>query len=180
LLKIDEDMMAEARAQGCPLCGGPLHSAVYPRKPRGGPSGLSPAHGKRLSLCCARRNCRLRRTPPSARFLGRRVFFGGVVVLASAMQCGVTPTRARKLRELLGVSLRTLKRWRRWWREAFLQSAFWTLAKARFSPAIVDGEVPSSLLERFGSDGGDARLIALLGFLGPLTTPKGYVPDQRF
>jgi hypothetical protein len=113
------------------------------------------------------------------RFLGRRVFFGGVVVLASAMQCGVTPTRARKLRELFGASLRTLARWRRWWREAFLESDFWRVAKALFSPAVVDGEVPSSLLERFGPDDSDARLIALLRFLGPLTTPKGYRPDQR-
>jgi hypothetical protein len=101
------------------------------------------------------------------------------VVLASAMQCGVTPTRARKLRELLGVSLRTLARWRRWWRDAFLQSDFWRLAKARFSPAVAEREAPSSLLERFGLDDGDARLVALLRFLGPLTTSEGYVPDQR-
>lgn len=178
LLKIDEDLAAEARAQGCGQCGGPLHSAVYPRKPRGGPNGLPPAHGKRLSFCCAKEGCRRRRTPPSVRFLGRRVYLGGVVVLASAMQSGATLARAAKLKELFGASLRTLARWRKWWHEAFLQSAFWKAAKARFSPAVVESDVPNSLLERFGSEGA-ARLLALLRYLGPLTTPEAYIPDQR-
>jgi hypothetical protein len=35
LLEADRGLAAEIRAQGC-LCGGRLHSARYPRKPRGG------------------------------------------------------------------------------------------------------------------------------------------------
>ena len=34
LLRIDQDIAAEVRAGGC-SCGGVLHSARYPRKPRG-------------------------------------------------------------------------------------------------------------------------------------------------
>ena len=40
LRRIDEDMAAEVRAGRCPFCGGPLHQANYPRKPRGGPEDL--------------------------------------------------------------------------------------------------------------------------------------------
>jgi hypothetical protein len=174
VLKIDGDLAAEARAQGCPYCGGRLHSAVFPRKPRGGPDGLSAEHEKRLSFCCAHEGCRRRTTPLSVRFLGRKVYLGGVVVLATAMQSGITPARAAKLKELFGASLRTLARWRTWWRETFTESAFWKAGKARLIPPVVESEMPLSLLERFGEDG-QVRLIAMLRFIAPITTtsPSG-------
>jgi hypothetical protein len=53
LLTFDRDLAAEARAAGCARCGGSLHSARYPRKPRGGPEDLGPAYATRLSFCCA-------------------------------------------------------------------------------------------------------------------------------
>ena len=179
LLKIDGDLAAEVRAGGCPFCGGPLHSAVYPRKPRGGPTELSDDYDVRQSFCCAREGCRRRATPPSVRFLGRRVYLGAIVVLASAMQQGVTPTRASRLRELLGVSLRTLARWREWWKTAFVESAFWKVAKTFLSPAVLESGLPHSLLERFGPDE-EERLVALLRFVRQLSTAGGYIPDQRF
>ena len=43
LLRCDEDLAAQARAAGC-ACGGVLHSARFPRKPRGGPADLGPQH----------------------------------------------------------------------------------------------------------------------------------------
>ncbi len=108
LSRIEEDLAAETRAQRCPLCGGPPHCADYPRKPRGGPPSLGPGYGLRLSFCCA--DCRKRRTPPSARFLGRRVYLGVVVVLVTALQSGLTPKRFGPLREHLGVALRATPR----------------------------------------------------------------------
>ncbi|MGH7354468.1 MAG: hypothetical protein ACRELS_07845 [Candidatus Rokuibacteriota bacterium] len=53
LLTFDHDLAAEARSAGCALCGGTLHSARYPRKPRGGPDDLGPEYTTRLSFCCA-------------------------------------------------------------------------------------------------------------------------------
>jgi hypothetical protein len=53
LLRIDEDEAAKTRASGCIVCGGVLHSARYPRKPRGGPGDLSKACRFRRSFCCA-------------------------------------------------------------------------------------------------------------------------------
>jgi hypothetical protein len=40
---------------------------------------------RRFSLCCGREGCRRRATPPSVRFLGRRVYVGAVVIVASVL-----------------------------------------------------------------------------------------------
>ncbi len=108
LLKLDEGLAAQCKEEGC-SCGGRLHSAIYPRKPRGNPSNVEDACNWRYSFCCARDGCRQRRTPPSFRFLGRKVFVGTVVVLISAMRHGASPKRMAQLRELVEVSRRTEK-----------------------------------------------------------------------
>lgn len=175
-LKFDEDLAAVARVARCE-CGGRLDSANYPRKSRGGTT-LPEDYETKFSFCCATEGCRLRNTPPSVRFLGRRVYLGAVIVLACAMQQGATPVRASRLRELLGVSLRTLARWRAWWRTAFVESAFWKAARAFLSPTVDESGFPLSLLERFSPDE-EERLAALLRFVRPLSTPAGYVADRR-
>ncbi len=171
LLTFDHDLAAEARAAGCAFCGGILHSARYPRKPRGGLEDLGPGYATRLSFCCAVDGCRRRTTPPSVRYLGRRVYLGAVVVLVTAMLGGITADRAARLREWLGVSVRTLKRWRAWWRETFVASAFWRGARGRFMPPVASETLPSSLLERFAGDE-RTRLLHALVFLTPLTTRR--------
>lgn len=177
LLKFDEDLSAEVQAAGCQGCRGRLDAANYPRKPRGAAAKLVEGYQMRLSFCCAEEGCRRRHTPPSLRFLGRRVYLGAIVVLACAMQQGATPVRARRLRELLGVSERTLSRWRRWWQSTLVESQFWKEARALLVPPAQPGGLPLSLLERFGGDE-EHRLVALLRFLKPVSTPAGYVPDQ--
>ncbi|MGH7261211.1 MAG: hypothetical protein ACREVA_05095 [Burkholderiales bacterium] len=167
---IDQDLAAQAQATDCP-CGGKLHSARYPRKPRGAPRELlGPEYARRLSFCCEKDGCRRRTTPPSVRFLGRRVYLGAVVVLASAMTGAVTLSGAAVLQVLLGVSLRTLKRWRVWWRTTFLATTFWPLARSRFDRPVAISALPGSLLERFAGVDLAAKLGALLRFLLPLTT----------
>jgi hypothetical protein len=165
----DRELAAEARAGGCLVCGGPVHAARYPRKPRGGPADLGTACDTRESFCCARDGCRKRRTPPSLRFLGRKVYLGAVVVLVAAMRHGPTPTRVARLRALVGASPRTLARWRWWWREAFATSAFWRAAAGRFGTPVARERLPASLLERFAGDA-RAQLVAVLRFLGPITS----------
>lgn len=166
LLRIDEDLAAQRRADGCP-CGGVVHGARYPRKPRGVPEAAELAW--RLSFCCSRDGCRRRVTPPSVRFLGRRIYLGAIVVLASAMRSGVTPARASRLKELFGVSRQTLERWRVWWQETFPATPFWTQARARLAVPVAPSELPQGLLARFAGDV-EARLVALLRFLAPITT----------
>ena len=68
LLGIDGDLRDEVRAGKCPECGGALHVADFPRKPRGSPEKLPEGYEKRFSLCCSREGCRARATPtPAAR-----------------------------------------------------------------------------------------------------------------
>ena len=168
LQRIDEELATRARTGGC-VCGGRLHSARYPRKPRGGPHGLSAQYEQRLSYCCAAEGCRKRTTPPSVRFLGRKVYLGAVVVLVSALRQGPTPTRVSVLHEFFGVGARTLRRWRQWWQRAFATSAFWRAARGRVLPVVSVTELPRGLVERFAGPDTD-RLPQVLRFLSPITT----------
>jgi hypothetical protein len=51
LLHIDEDLAEAARAEGCPACGGTLHRADYPLKPRGCPEPWREAFASQFLLC---------------------------------------------------------------------------------------------------------------------------------
>jgi hypothetical protein len=169
LEKVDGDFAEEARRQGCLFCGGTLHCADYDRKPRG-----APQWDWRYSFCCAKEDCRRRRTPPSVRFLGRKVYVGLVVVLLSTMLHGLNAERVRRIRELLNtedrLDRRTLERWRQWWLNTFVRCSFWKEARARMMPPICEKTLPNSLCARFAIDERD-RLVALLKFLAPITTP---------
>ena len=167
LLAIDHDLADTAQAGGCLICGGRLHHGDFPRKPRGGPASLSAAYDRRLSFCCAA--CRKRLTPMSVRFLGRRVYLGVVVLLAGVLRQGPTPWRVTRLRDVLGVSVDTLRRWHHWWREAFVHTAFWRAAQARVVPAVEPITLPRSLVARFAGDAW-TQILATLRFLSPLTT----------
>ena len=168
LLNFDHDMADTARGQGC-SCGGVLHSARYRRKPRGLPTGLDKnAYCWRFSFCCAVDGCRHRATPPSLRFLGGRVYLATMVVLISAMLHGATAPRVTQLSQLIGVSRRTVARWREWWRTAFAESRFWQAKRAVFMPPVDRQRLPASLLERFAAGGGE-QLLALLRFLAPIS-----------
>jgi hypothetical protein len=169
LHRLDVDLAQTTRAAGCLCCDGVLHSAHYTRKPRGGPLGLGPAVDRRFSFCCARDGCRRRATPPSVRFLGRRVYFGAVVLLVSALRDGLSARRVRALRAQLGVDVRTLRRWRRWWQETFVNSAFWRAARARFAPPVDEALLPSALLERFDAAEPAGSLVQALRFLTPIS-----------
>lgn len=105
------------------------------------------------------------------RFLGRRVYLGAVVVLASALQQGVSAFRAQKLKELFGVSPQTLARWRSWWLEVFPASRFWQSLRGRIMPGVDEATLPRSLLEQFVGDSVEGgALVGLLGVLQPIST----------
>lgn len=169
LLVVDQEIAQEAREKGCAVCKGPLHSGNYARKPRGRPPGLGEEHDLRLSLCCGRKGCRKRLLPMSVRFLARKVYVGIAVVLVSALAHGVTAKRARELQETIGVSGRTVERWRQWWLSDFRESRFWKMARARFSPSLDEETLPRSLVDGFGGEGSGA-MERLLRFLSPITT----------
>ena len=181
LLTIDRDLADTCRAEGCLACGGRLHSARYPRKPRGRPETLAgrlgPEHDRRFSFCCAVDGCRGRETPASLRFLGRRFHVAAFVVLIAILRNGATDARMQRLSQIVRVDRRTVGRWRRWWREGFTAAPFWRIARARLMPPVDQAQLPAALLGRFTgvmpeacSQHDDAeRLVALLRFLGPIT-----------
>ena len=127
----DVQSAQETQSKGCFYCKCPLDVANYPRKPRGIPTDIAQRHSlcRRLSFCC--RQCRKRHTPLSVIFLGRRVYLGAVIVLASALAQGLTPARSLKLQDL-GLSRQTLHRWLDWWRNEFMRSPTWQHLQAHF------------------------------------------------
>jgi hypothetical protein len=172
LWRIDQDLARSTQAAGCRRCRGRLDRADYTRKPRGVPPELAAEHTVRRSFCCAAEGCRRRNTPPSVRFLGRRVYVGAAIVGLTALRAGARHGEARALRGWLGVSARTLARWRRWWRAVFATSAFWHEACGRLRTPIAAHALPGALLRRFAGDL-QTQLIAGLRFLAPITTAAG-------
>jgi hypothetical protein len=167
LEKMDVEMAEAAETEGCEHCGEEkLHHGDYPRK-----SGGVPQWNKRYSFCCAKEGCRKRKTPPSVRFLGRRVYAGVVVVLVSAMMHGVKPRRVETLRLALNIDERTLERWRRWWLENFVGSRFWKQARAFFMPRLNESVLSLSLVDAFNAKG-RAGMARLLEFIAPITVPR--------
>jgi len=92
-----------------------------------------------------------------------------VVVLVAAMMHGPNGRRVAQLRDALGIDTRTLKRWRQWWREHFVRSAFWKARRSRFMPVLDETLMPFCLSQAFGADRRTGR-IKLMEFLGPITT----------
>lgn len=168
LICIDQELAESTRLAGC-RCGGVLHRANYPRKPRGCPVELRAEFESRFSFCCA--SCRCRTTSRSVRFLGRRVYLSLVMVLVSARHAGQNSS-ANALSKAVSISVRTLQRWRTWWQQAFVNTSFWQVQCARFMPSVLTSLLPASLLERF-NDSTTEALHRLLVFLCPITQREG-------
>jgi hypothetical protein len=148
LFSIDRDLAATTCQAAC-SCGGRLHRADYPRKPRGGPNGLPREYMYRLSFCCSRDGCRKRATPPSVRFLGRKVYLHAVVswwprcgkgrhrdASASWPNCS-TSTAGR----LCGGRPSGAKQ--------FPQTAFWKVASGQLALLVELADLPRALLTGF-------------------------------
>ncbi len=171
LLAVDQDLAEAARKKAC-SCGGHLHCANYLRKPRGTRLQLSKPQCLRLSFCCDRDGCRKRVTPPSVRFLGRKVYLGAIVILISAMRQGPSPRRVRELSARFGADRRTIARWQVFWREHFPQTPFWKIAHAWLTPLVKIISLPYSLVEAFLCHHPPCRgWTLLLRFLAPITIP---------
>ena len=169
LVRADEEMVRQVAAGGCGACGGRLHRGDYARKPRGAliaPSGEGDVI--RFSLCCDREGCRKRTTPPSLRFLGRRVYLGAVVIVASML---ARVTVRAEIRRVTGVPARTTRRWLGWWSGPFISTAVFVVVQARLIGVAVD-ELPASIvLQLCGSP--PEKVRAMLELLSPLTTGQG-------
>lgn len=169
LTGIDLARAEEVRQAGCDDCGGPLDRSDYPRKPRGDLGEAAGEYARRVSFCCRRDGCRHRATPPSVRFLGRKVYVGGVVIMASIVGLARLATTPRPPRTIAGVPARTVRRWLGWWQTVFALGSFWLEAQAFFATPVDVAELPASLLARWGRAGPTA-VERLLRFIAPVTT----------
>jgi hypothetical protein len=99
-----------------------------------------------------------------------------VAVLFPAMVHGLNQKRVDQLRKALDLKVdrRTLERWRQWWLGLFVQSAFWKEARARFMPPVCLQTLPLSLCLRFEVEERRDRLLELLKFLSPITSPAAW------
>ena len=173
LEQLDDEMARRVAAGGCPRCEGPLHRSDFDRKPRGGLiASAGEAFVRRFSLCCGREGCRKRATPPSVRFLGRRVYVGAVVIVASIVALALR--EAGEIRRRTGVPARTTRRWLGWWQGPYLDTEVFVTICARLIGVEV-GRVPASIVDRLAGTPTE-RVQGLLAWLLPLTT--GSVPDS--
>lgn len=169
LAAFDAAAAQRVKAAGCLECGNVLDRAYFGRKPRGELGEAEGEYLRRESFCCRRDGCRRRATPPSLRFLGRKVYIGVLVVLASVAGLeGVLVGRGRSAR-VLDVPVRTVRRWLVWWQTAFVLSTLWQEARGFFARPVDEAAMPASLLASFGA-AGTASLGKLLRFLAPITT----------
>ena len=167
LEQVDERVARQVAAAGCPRCEGPLHRGDYARKPRG---ALVARAGEtsvvRFSLCCGREGCRKRATPPSLRFLGRRVYLGVVVIVASLVAQWLGTAEAS--RRVTGVPARTTRRWVGWWCGAFVRTEVFLAVRARLVGLAIE-ELPTSIVAKLPGPW-PQRVRTVLEFLAPLTT----------
>lgn len=130
LYKTDQDLARQDKNKKCAFCGGVIHVANYMRKPRG-PDGLPGHFSLCFSFCCSRDGCRSRVKPKTIRFLGRFVYWSVYVILISAM-LNARSFELNKLSKEFDIDIKTLKRWRQWWKDFFPTTKFWKKLKGNF------------------------------------------------
>jgi hypothetical protein len=170
LTEIDEVFAQRVRDAGCSDCGGPLDRADYERKPRGDLGEAAEVYRRRRSFCCRREGCRHRATPPSVRFLGRKVYVAALVVIASVLGRQQVLVGHGSRRRVEGVPVRTVRRWLEWWSITFVLTAFWNEAKAFLASPVEEAMLPGSLLACFGVTTEAATLTRMLRWIAPITT----------
>lgn len=148
LFDLDRLIAEQVRQAKCRLCRGNLNQSHFPRKPRGVPEGTHPDYHIRFSLCCATEGCRKRFTPPSMRFLSRKIYSSVVIFLIFVLKPETDESRIEKINTLLGttLSVETLRRWRHFWTKDVPQTHTW---KRLALSHTLSQSLPVSLLTQF-------------------------------
>ena len=83
------------------------------------------------------------------------------------MAAGLSGPRTGKLVAGLGVPLLTLRRWRQWWLDDFVQTPLWRAKRGLFMPPADESRLPACLLPCFSAADEAGRWVLLLRFLAP-------------
>ena len=170
LLAIDSILARKVQSEGCPKCGSQLDVSNYERKPRGLEDSSSSVVHYRFSYCCRKDGCRKRVTPPSVRFLGRKVYVGVVLILAMSREWIEKTT--------LVICRQTLGRWKEFWRTVLkISNWFWKNAKGSLPVWVQPTGSPIPILEIFRERHANVgvALSKCLEFFSPLSiaVPSG-------
>jgi len=163
---IDKNIAEQYRKKPCPHCGGPLHFANYPRKPRGEPNGIAEEFFIRFSLCCGKEGCRRRLIPPSCRFLDKKVYWH-VAILVIVSEYQNKESSIFKVAKLFNVSRNTIARWINFYQDIFPYSPKWKRIRGQAAAFIKNNKLPSSFVNHFLNLKSCAKdaLISCLKFL---------------
>ena len=171
LFFLDQCIAEQVQRERCPHCDGALHVSHYSRKPRGVDRALlGENYEYRFSFCCERDGCRKRCTPPSVRFLGRKVYLGLMLTLLCAREQGLSERGRRLLIDQLDIWPQTLARWQHWWSEQLPATRWWTTLRGRLVPAVDVRKLPGVLLGRVEGTTLERRLQQFLALLMPLSS----------
>ncbi len=169
LLQIDREFALETRMKGCPHCGCVLHSANYPRVPKGLSGLFDISQVVRFSFCCSSDECRRRVTPASVRFLGPKQYLGVLVVLLCAKRHLNHKPISEALRARTSPYEKTVCRWMAWWQDVVPGTRFWAQAKGRIMPPLDTGAFCDDLVALFSVTHLPVGLSRLLCFISPLS-----------
>ena len=160
LFDLDRLIAEQVRQEPCRLCHGNLHQSHFPRKPRGVPDGTHADYSIRFSYCCGTDGCRKRFTPPSMRFLSRKVYSSVVIILIFLLKPNTDESRTETINRLLGttLSVETLRRWRHFWTKDVPQTHTWRRLPVHQSHSQ---ELPKSLLALFEITGKQSLIMGL-------------------
>ncbi len=176
LMKIDQQVADIFANKCCVYCRGKLHQANYSRSPAGMPSKFRDQYSRRLSFCCA--TCRKRTTPPSVRFFGRRWYPALIYIFISIMISGISKRRIALIEKHFGIVVResTWRRWRKWWRDEFVVTKFWSYEKGKLPPTneITQGPFPRVIFNLYNGKI-EEKMLLFLHFSSPLTIGNFHV-----
>lgn len=167
LLDLDRLIAEQVRQAHCVFCQGNLHQSHFLRKPKGVPEGVDDDFAIRFSYCCGQDGCRKRLTPPSMRFLSRKVYSSVIIFLIFLLKEDTDESKVDKLNLLLNTSLsvETLRRWRNYWKNEVPQSKTF---KRQGLSHFIGQSLPHSLLALF-QQGVNKQLEMGLRWILPLT-----------
>jgi len=156
-----------AHAKACSYCGEKLNWGNYLRSGHGLPERAPTEALVRFSLCCSNPDCRKRVTPDSVRFIFGKCYSNPLILLASALVNGMTPSCIKIFMKAWGVSRQTVARWMQWWDNHFKTYAYWRASKGRFLPGFDDSKLALGLIESFDASDPQETLMLVLKFLAP-------------
>ena len=179
LSDIDEKIAHFYHQLPCFYCAKRMYWGNYPRKPRGLPPMAEDIFAFRYGHCCSGR--RRRRTPPSARFLGRRVYVASFIMMIFCPDTSNDNDHMKLVDSVsVGMDLITPIRWISWWSLDIPVSSIWKKICGLLGINISNEFLPHFISHQFAKKNINAEkaVLALLEFLAPIAVPKDYPPSS--